>query len=218
MASGDRAGLGEIVSAGYGAVADRYAELERDHAAWPRSRRIDDLIARLEQGARVLDLGCGNGVPVARTLADAGMRVTGVDLSAEHVARAASAVPKATFAVADMLGVTFPDESFDAVVSIYAIDHVPRERHLSVFERIHRWLRAGGLALVAIEDGDQPGVVAEWLGAPMFFSTFPAPEERRLAELAGLEVLEAEVESQMEEGVEVPYLWLLARRPSACCA
>ena len=32
-------------------------------------------------GSRVLDIGCGTGVPVARTLAKAGMKVTGLDVS-----------------------------------------------------------------------------------------------------------------------------------------
>ncbi|HLE99808.1 MAG TPA: hypothetical protein VI540_07905 [Gaiellaceae bacterium] len=38
-------------------------------------------------------------------------------------------------------------------------------------------------------------------------------ETRRLVEAAGLEVLEAEVEEQVEQGSAIPYLWLLGRRP-----
>lgn len=81
------------------------------------------------------------------------------------------AVPEATFLVSDMLTVDLPSASFDAVVSIYAIDHVPRERHADVFRRIRSWLRPGGFAVVVTEDGDQPGVVGDRLRAPMFFST-----------------------------------------------
>jgi len=66
-----------------------------------------------------------------------------------------------------MLSVDFHDAAFDAVVSIYAIDHLPRERHRELFRRIRRWLRPGGFVLFATEDADQPGVVADWLGAPM---------------------------------------------------
>lgn len=89
---------------------------------------------------------------------------------------------------------------------------MPRERHREVFERIRRRLRPGGLALLAIEDDDQPGVVSGWLGAPMYFSTFPASVERRLVADAGLEVLEVTVEPQVERGVVVPYTWITARR------
>jgi cyclopropane fatty-acyl-phospholipid synthase-like methyltransferase len=139
--------------------------------------------------------------------------VTAVDVSPEQVRRARENVSAATFLAGDMLAVELAEEAFDAAVSLCAIDHVRRERHLDVFLRIRNWLRPGGLALVAIEDVDEPGIVTDWLGAPMFFSAFPAQEERRLAELARLEILAAEVEAQWEQGREVPYLWLLARRP-----
>jgi cyclopropane fatty-acyl-phospholipid synthase-like methyltransferase len=202
-----------IVAAGYDAVADRYAELERAGEEWPRGRRVADLASRLPPNASVLDLGCGNGEPVARELAAAGFEVVGVDVSAEQVRRARLAVPDARFEIGDMLEVEFPAASFHAVVSLYAIDHVPGERHPDVFRRIREWLRPGGLALVAIEDADQPGVVGEWLGAPMFFSTREGPEVARLVEEAGLEVLEADVETQLEGTTPVPYTWLLVLRP-----
>jgi cyclopropane fatty-acyl-phospholipid synthase-like methyltransferase len=200
------------VAAGYDTVADRYAALE-GAGQWPRRRRVADLAGKLSPGARVLELGCGNGIPVARDLVDAGFDVTGVDVSPEQIRRAREAVPEAKFVAADMLSVDVPEASFDAVVCLYAIEHVPRERHADVFRRIFGWLRAGGLALLAVEDSDQPGVVADWLGAPMFFSVYPADDERRLAEAAGLDVLEADVEAQRELGRDVPYLWLLVRRP-----
>jgi cyclopropane fatty-acyl-phospholipid synthase-like methyltransferase len=201
-----------IVAAGYDAVADRYAALEDPNSEWPRTRRVADFAARLPAGAAVLDLGCGGGVPVARDLTAAGIDVLGIDVSEEQVRRARLAVPSARFEVGDMLAVELPESSFDGVVSLYAIDHVPRERHPDVFRRIRHWLRPHGLALVAIEDTDQPGLVGDWLGAPMFFSTFEAGEEERVTRLAGLEVLEIAVEAQVEHGTEVPYLWLLARR------
>lgn len=200
-----------LVAAGYDAVADAYAALEGQEGAWPRSRRVAELARRLPPGAAVLDLGCGGGVPVARDLAAAGFAVTGVDVSKEQIRRARAAVPRGTFLAGDMRTVSLPQGSFDAVVCLYALDHVPREDHLDVFRRIVRWLRPGGFALVAIEDVDEPGVVADWLGAPMFFSVHGAEVERRLAEEAGLAVLEAEVEVQVEQGHEVPYLWLLGR-------
>jgi cyclopropane fatty-acyl-phospholipid synthase-like methyltransferase len=203
-----------IVAAGYNAVADRYAALEDPNLEWPRTRRVADFTARLPANATVLDLGCGGGEPVARDLAAAGFDVVGVDVSEEQVRRARLAVPSARFEVGDMLAVELPESSFDGVVSLYAIDHVPRERHPDVFRRIRQWLRPRGLALVAIEDADQPSIVGDWLGAPMFFSTNEAAEEERVARLAGLEVLEVAVEAQVERGTEVPYLWLLARRPA----
>lgn len=200
-----------IVAAGYDSVADRYAVLEPDDGAWPRSRRVAAFTRLLPSGASVLDLGCGNGAPVARSLAAAGFAVTGGDVSEEQVRRARETVPGGSFLVGDIRAVELPESAFDAALCIYSLDHVPRDDHLEVYERIGRWLRPGGHLLVAIEDADVRGGVHEWLGAPSYFSSYAASEERRLVELAGLEVLDAEVEAQVEQGVDVPYLWLVAR-------
>ena len=51
------------------------------------------LIERLPPGSRVLDVGCGTGIPTARQLADAGHRVTGVDISDGMLALARRDVP-----------------------------------------------------------------------------------------------------------------------------
>jgi ubiquinone/menaquinone biosynthesis C-methylase UbiE len=59
----DEARNREIVEAGYDNVADRYAELEAPGHEWPRMRRLAKLLARIEPGGAVLDVGCGNGVP-----------------------------------------------------------------------------------------------------------------------------------------------------------
>lgn len=202
-----------IVAAGYDSVADRHAALEPDDGAWPRSPHVAAFTRLLPPGASVLDIGCGNGVPVARSLAAAGFAVTGVDVSEEQVRRAREAVPRGSFLVGDVRAVVLPESAFDAALCIYSLDHVPHDDHPEVYERIAQWLRPGGHVLVAIEDADVPGVVHEWLGAPSYFSSYAASEERRLVELAGLEVLDADVEAQVEQGVEVPYLWLVARRP-----
>ena len=46
------------------------------------------LIGQLASGARVLDAGCGTGVPTARKLQEAGLSVTGTDISAVMLALA----------------------------------------------------------------------------------------------------------------------------------
>lgn len=203
-----------LVAAGYDTVADAYEALEGESAQWPRTRHLADLTRRLAPNASVLELGCGNGIPVARDLAAAGFAVTGVDVSEEQVARARAHVPEATFVVGDMRSSAFAEASFDAVVSLYAIEHMPRSEHGAILRFVRSWLRPGGLLLLATEDSDREGDVSDWLGAPMFFSTNTADETRRTVRDAGLDVLRSSVETQAEGDAEIPYLWLLARRPN----
>ena len=73
-----------IVRAGYDRVSQAYRGDSIDpsdpalgqYAGW-----LGELAALISPSAPVLDLGCGNGVPVARLLAEAGFAVTGADLS-----------------------------------------------------------------------------------------------------------------------------------------
>src|SRR5687767_2726414 len=65
------------------------------------TRALEPLIDRLPQGAHILDLGCGAGVPITLALSQR-YEVTGVDFSAEQIALAKAQVPSATFLQADM--------------------------------------------------------------------------------------------------------------------
>lgn len=198
----------EIVAAGYDAVAERYARLEETE--WPRLRRLRGLLARLPDGAHVLDLGCGNGLPAGPEVLRRHV-LTGVDVSARQIELARRNVPAGVFCQGDMERVALPAATFDAVVCLYALGHVPRDRHRAVLARVRSWLRPGGWLLLAEEDADEPGIVADWLGAPMFFSTHGADALRRLVTEAGFEVEETAVETQVEAGRAIPYAWILAR-------
>lgn len=63
--------------------------------------------------------------PVARSPVQAGHHVTGVDLSDVHIRRAEQLVPAATFIHGDAATLAFPPASFDAVVCLYALIHMP---------------------------------------------------------------------------------------------
>jgi len=84
-----------LVATGYDRIADAY--LDRFEHSSVRKKWLRRLIESLPSSGRVLDLGCGAGVPVARELAALGHCVVGVDGSEEQIARARSKVPKATF-------------------------------------------------------------------------------------------------------------------------
>ncbi|HEU5434137.1 MAG TPA: class I SAM-dependent methyltransferase, partial [Thermomicrobiales bacterium] len=132
-----------LVAAGYDRIAERYAAWTGEALAGQRERCVRLLMEALPAGADVLDLGCATGVPVTRALARR-FRVVGVDHSARSVALARRRVPAATFVHADMTQLDLPPARFDAVVSFYAITHVPRDEHPALLAAIARWLRPGG--------------------------------------------------------------------------
>jgi SAM-dependent methyltransferase len=164
-------------------------------------------------GGAVLDLGCGCGVPLARDLAGAGYAVTGVDLSAVQVERARRLVPAARFLHADATQVGFPPSSFDAVVSLYTLIHLPLVEQPPLLDRIGRWLRPGGWFLATTGHRPWTGTEDHWLGgdAPMWWSHADAATYRAWIEQAGLPVIAQEFVPEGDGGHAL--FW--ARRPSA---
>jgi SAM-dependent methyltransferase len=195
------------VAGGYDAAADRY--LEWSAGSRVRLRFLNKAAGLLSPGARVLDLGCGAGIPVARALAPRA-RVTGVDLSGEQVARARENVPGATFLQADMADLELEPASFEAVLAFYSITHLPRSEHRQLLGKIASWLVPGGFLLASLGAVDLPDTWSRFLDVPMFFSHFDAATNRALVEEAGLRVVEAEVVEQDDEPAS--FLWVVARR------
>ncbi len=206
-------GAKRIVAAGYDEIAEAY--LRWSATSLLREHWLDALIALLPTGARVLDLGCGAGIPVACRLADHGYDVTGVDGSHRQIELARHNEQRATFVTADMTAVEFERQSFDAVTAFYSITHIPRDEHSALLQKIRTWLKPGGLLLASLGAEDSPDWSGDWLGTTMFFSHFDATTNRVLVEAAGLNIERSEVVGEMEDDKLVRFLWVIARRPLA---
>ena len=201
----------EIVARGYDAIALRYAEWAGQVDS-PIMEWVRDLAARLGDGADVLELGCGRGVPVTRELARRN-RVTGVDISAVQIELARHHVPEASFAHADATELEVAPASFDAVVALFVFGHVPVEEQAGLIARIGLWLRDGGFFLGTFGAGEAGEEIAvDWLGAPMFFASLGSDAYPPLLRDAGLEPVRDEIVTQHEPGHgDVSFRWILAR-------
>jgi len=199
----------KLVGSAYDAMGERFAAWRDRIVGDPRREWEEELVSRVQDGGRVLELGCGAGVPDTQRLA-ARFRVTGVDVSTEQVRRARTAVPDAQFIQADFTALELEPESFDAVVSFYAFNHVPRELLAPTFARIHRWLVPGGLLMTALGTSDTEGWTGDWLGALTFFSSFPPETNTRLVREAGFEILRDELVTFREPEGDATFQWVLA--------
>jgi SAM-dependent methyltransferase len=161
----------ETVRRGYDAVSYRYRADDADADADQYAPWIARVRAEVPAGGSVLDLGCGCGVPVAGALAG-DYDVLGVDLSGVQIERARGLVPDAAFIQADMTTLEHPDGSWDAVLALYSMIHVPVDDQPRLIDRIHHWLRPGGLFLATLGHRACEGTEERWLGAdaPMWWS------------------------------------------------
>ena len=146
----------------------------------------------LPPGGAVLDLGCGNGLPVALELSRR-FAVTGVDLSPVQVERARALVPGARFVCADMAEVEFAPASFAGVAAFYSLINVPVAEHAALLARIAGWLAPGGHVLATVGRDAWTGVEQDWRGvsgARMYYSQASVEDYRAWFRAAGLVIVE----------------------------
>ncbi|MCX4744338.1 class I SAM-dependent methyltransferase [Kitasatospora sp. NBC_01287] len=201
----------ELVRRGYDALSSRYDEVygsETKYQSW-----LSELCRRVPAGSRVLDLGCGSGVPVARDLTAAGCQVTGVDISDVQIRRARERVPRAEFVRADATTLDFGGGSFDAIVSFYALIHIPLEEQPPLLRKMASWLRPGGWFLGTTGHRAWTGLDENWLdgGTAMWWSHADTPTYRAWLTRAGLVVEQEEFVPEGEGGHAL--FW--ARRPES---
>ncbi|AEW96265.1 MULTISPECIES: class I SAM-dependent DNA methyltransferase [Streptomycetaceae] len=214
----DRTGQAEA----FDAIGDRYDEAFPHKEGQLAAGRW--LIESLPAGARVLDLGCGTGLPTAGQLAAAGLDVTGVDLSAGMVELARRQVPQATFHrldIADLapgaagaaaLGGT---GRYDAVAAFFSLLMLPRAEITEALTAIHDLLVPGGLLALSMVEADVDDVVIPFLGNAIRVSGYLRDDLRRVVRGAGFEIVEETSYAYAPASTDVPpeeQLFLNCRR------
>lgn len=177
----------ETVKTGYNKIADRYlAERDQDGK---NVQLIYDFIELLSPKSKVMDAGCGAGIPIAKILAEH-FDVIGIDFSKEQIKLAKQNVPNAHFFCQDMTELDFPDESLDGICSYYAIIHIPREEHEALFVNFHRMLRTGGVALLCLGAEDLIDDIEEdFLGTRMYWSHYNSDTYLKMLKKCGFRTI-----------------------------
>jgi cyclopropane fatty-acyl-phospholipid synthase-like methyltransferase len=158
----------------------------------------------------VLDIGCGAGIPIDRALLELDFRVIGIDISAKQIEQANKLNPDGVYKVRDMLELQPEDFQVNAVVSFYAIVHVPREHHSSLMAVVRSFLPREGLLPITMGASEDEGW-DDFFGSEMYWSHYGPGDNRRLVEQAGFAVLLDEIDASSNERHQI----LLARATQA---
>ena len=153
--TGVRAAALNIVS-GYNLIAPVYDHARPLWAQWVMGRaeaylEREVLSNLLTPQTRILDLGCGTGVNLARLrlLGLAFDSYTGLDLTPGMLSQASAKLAgkkTATYCRGDMRRLPFPNQSFDLVLSTWALSHFSPPQ--PVFDEARRVLKTAGTLVV----------------------------------------------------------------------
>ena len=110
------------------------------------------------------------------------------------------------------MALAFPPASFDAIVALYSLIHLPRKEQAALLERFAIWLRPGGWFLGNLGVSNDPGSIEpDWPGAPMYWSSYDAQTNIALFNNVGLTSAETAILIDNEDGEPVSFLWMLAK-------
>lgn len=166
----------------YDQIADWYAAVRRPEVGIP------DLAAFAESlppGAKILDVGCGNGIPVSQFLLQAGFELIGLDSSSGMIAMYRAKFPDVPARCEPVQEASFAPESFEAVVAWGVLFHLSEAEQEAVLRKVSQWLKPGGKFLFTA--GDSKGSVESKMNGVMFrYTSLGSSEYRRILESAGM--------------------------------
>jgi SAM-dependent methyltransferase len=135
-----------------GAIDDSVGFTGADHAFFINEKgRMILEFAQVRFGAgrklKILDVGCGHGF-VHSALLEAGHDVTGVEIAEEVLTLAGKANPGAHYLPYDGQVLPPADASFDVVVAMCVVHHVPVPQWESFLKELRRVVRPDGVILI----------------------------------------------------------------------
>ncbi len=169
----------------YEAVAETWNR-ERNKALFERVW-LDRWINMIVPPRRILDLGCGAGLPITRYLVERRATVTGVDAAPAMVALFKANVPDARALQGDMRGLDLGEE-FDGILAWNSFFHLsmPDQRAMFPVFAAHS---APGAMLMFTSGPSEGEVVGEAGGQPVYHASLDPKEYRALLGENGFEVL-----------------------------
>lgn len=170
----------------YNLIADWFSE--NRHQEVMEKAYLDSLIKIIGKGAKVLDLGCGTGVPIMDYLLGQRMQVMGVDASYSMLNIAKRNFSSADFSQADMRQLSL-SLKFDAIITWHSFFHLPPEDQPSMFQIFKSHLNSNGVLLFTSgkEYGEAWGMVG---GINLFHGSLDTHQYRSLLETHGFRILQ----------------------------
>lgn len=145
-------------------VVDDYDDIAREYAEefyndTSDNKYIDKFLQSLN-GKKILDAGCGVGED-CKYIEDKGFKAIGIDLSQRMLEIAKEKYPNGRFQIMDMTDITYPENTFDGIISNCSLFHIPTELLPQTLESFKRVLKPNGKLLLILQEGNEETMAEE---------------------------------------------------------
>lgn len=201
------------------AEAKNIIDLYRRYAsAWRQARGthlqerkwLDKFLAIQPPDPKVLDIGCGPGVPIAGYLIEKGCKVTGVDSAPEMIEIARDALPGGNWQVADMRTLSI-DAVFHGLLAWNSFFHLTPADQRRMFPTFRRHA-ADGAALMFTSGPASGEAMGSLEGEPLYHASLDGEEYRQLLDDNGFAVVDHMIE---DPDCGRHTVWIARRRGAA---
>lgn len=164
---------------------------------------FEEFCSKLPEQAKVLDIGCGSGIPITKALADKGFNITGTDISEKMVAAAKENIPDGQFECKSMTELEY-NEEFDGQIANYSMLLLDPDNFKKAAERIVSALKENGYFLLVLnepgpEGHDEQESYTEIMGQKMYSRPYTEQEIRDVFCRLGMEIIKTERETVESE-------------------
>lgn len=121
---------------------------------------IDKWLKTIQKG-KILDVGCGGGNNCQYINEKEGFQAYGIDFSDSMIAEARKRYPTVKIKKMDMTNITFPDQTFDGILSNCSLIHIPSELLSRTLQGFKRKLKSNGKLLLIVLEGNGDEMVEE---------------------------------------------------------
>lgn len=186
--------------------------------AWQRLRRespfvekawLDRFIGQLPQAdsPQVLDLGCGDGEPMAGYLIEQGAEITGVDITKRFIKSAKKLYKNHTWLIEDMRHVSL-SEQFDGIIAWDSFFHLPQNDQSAMFKQFEKYAKPG--APLMFTTGHEHGeAIGSFNGHDLYHASLSSDEYRSLLIEHGFGLIQYKLQDETCGGRSI---WLAKKR------
>lgn len=189
-------------------VIDNYDDIAKEYVNEffedTSDNKYIDIFLNSLNGKKILDVGCGNGKD-CKYILEKGFNINGIDLSIGMLNIAKEKVPNCNFEIMDITEITYPDDSYDGIISNCSLFHIPVEELPKTLKSFKRVLKPDGKLLLILQEGNGEKMVEEPYrpGIYIYIKYFSKNEIQKLLQEYGFEIdylLKKESPNKLELG------------------